>query len=80
MAQVTTGCIYENALSGLPDHERMQIVAENLHRGRARQSFDPALYAILGTEDPPSEGNWLHPATQRSGASWGYAEQPRPRP
>ena len=66
-----------DVMSGLPDHLRMQIVGENLHldggdrtlADEARQSFDAALYETLDIDDPPIEGDWLHPATQRSGVS-----------
>ena len=65
-----------DAMASLPDHRRMRVVAENLHRGRwdstlddeARASFDAALYETLGIDDPPIEGDrWFPPETQRSG-------------
>ena len=54
------------AMSRLPDHQRMKIVAVNLHGGRgdptladeARSSFDAALYQTLDIPEPPEEGNW----------------------
>ena len=66
------------AMSGLPDHERMQVVDENLHLERgdrtlaeaARDSFDTALYETLGIQDPPIEWDyWALPEIQRSGTS-----------
>ena len=55
-----------NAMSRLPDHNRMRIVAANLHLGRgdstwakeARHSFSAALYQTLDISDPSEEGNW----------------------
>ena len=67
-----------DVMSGLPDHPRMQILAENLHldggdrtlADEARQSFDAALYETLGIYDPPISGDWwLPPETQRLGES-----------
>ena len=68
-----------DVMSGLPDHPRMRVVAENLHldggdrtlADEARQSFDAALYETLGIDDPPiDEGDWwLPPEIQRSGVS-----------
>ena len=54
------------AMSRLPDHERMRVVAGNLHLGRgdwtwaheARHAFDNALCQTLDIPDPPDEGSW----------------------
>ena len=52
-----------DAMSQLPDHRRMQVVAENLHLGReewtweheVKHSFDTALCETLDIPDPPEE-------------------------
>ena len=58
-----------DAMSRLPDHKRMKIVAANLHRGPgdrtladdARDSFNAALFETLDIADPPIEGDWWLP-------------------
>ena len=55
-----------DAMSRLPDHRRMMIVAENLHRGRgdwtlaaeARDSFSAALCQTLDIPEPPEQDGW----------------------
>ena len=55
-----------DAMSQLPDHRRMQVVAENLHLGReewtweheVKHSFDTALCETLDIPDPPEEEGW----------------------
>ena len=68
-----------DVMSELPDHRRMRVVAENLHRGRwrptladeARESFDAAHYQILDINDQPiDDGDWWFPTeTLRSEVS-----------
>ena len=60
-----------NARSRLPGHNRMRIVAANLHLGRggwtwakeAQHSFSAALYQTREIPDPPEEdnGDWWAP-------------------
>ena len=59
-----------DAMSRLPDHRRMRVVAANLHRGRwaatladeARDSFDAALFQTLDIDDQPIDyGDWWAP-------------------
>ena len=55
-----------DAMSRLPDHNRMKVVANNLHRGRGgwtwahevRHSFSNALCETLDIPDPPEEEGW----------------------
>ena len=55
-----------DAMSRLPDHRRMKIVAANLHLGRGgwtwahevRHSFSNALCHALDIPDPPEEESW----------------------
>ena len=64
-----------DAMAELPNHNRLKIVAANLHLGlrirtladEARDSFDAALHETLGIDDPPIEGDrWAPPGIQRS--------------
>ena len=58
-----------DAMSRLPDHLRMRIVAKNLHRGlgnrtladEARESFDDALCSTLSIDAPSIAGDWWAP-------------------
>ena len=55
-----------DVMARLPDHRRMQVVAENLHLGRGewtwehevKHSFDTALCETLDIPDPPEEDGW----------------------
>ena len=55
-----------DAMSRLPDHRRIKVVAENLHLGRGgwtwaqevKHSFSTALCETLDIPDPPEEEGW----------------------
>ena len=55
-----------DAMSRLPDHNRMRVVANNLHLGRGawtwthevRHAFSAALCETLDIPDPPEEEGW----------------------
>ena len=55
-----------DAMSRLPDHRRMKVVAANLHMGRGgwtwahevQHSFSNALCQTLDIPDPPEEEGW----------------------
>ena len=56
----------DDAMSRLPDHQRMRVVAANLHMGRGgwtwahevQHSFSAALCQTLDITDPPEEESW----------------------